>query len=39
METLGVGLSLALLLAGVGGWVIGRQALRPLVAMASEAAR
>jgi two-component system OmpR family sensor kinase len=36
MEALGVGLSLALLLAGVGGWVIGRQALRPLVAMAQE---
>jgi heavy metal sensor kinase len=36
METLGVGLSLALLLAGVGGWVIGRQALQPLVAMANE---
>ena len=36
MESLGVGLSLALLLAGLGGWVIGRQALRPLVAMAQE---
>ncbi len=36
METLAIGLSLALLLAGVGGWIIGRQALRPLVAMAQE---
>ncbi len=36
METLAIGLSMALLLAGVGGWIIGRQALRPLVAMAQE---
>ena len=36
MEALGVGLALALLLAGVGGWLIGRQALQPLVAMAQE---
>jgi two-component system OmpR family sensor kinase len=36
LETLAVGLWLALLLAGVGGWIIGRQALRPLVAMAQE---
>ena len=36
METLAIGLSLALVLAGAGGWLIGRQALRPLVAMADE---
>jgi heavy metal sensor kinase len=36
MEAVGIGLGLALLLAGVGGWIIGRQALRPLVAMARE---
>jgi len=36
METLAIGLSLALVLAGAGGWLIGRQALRPLVAMANE---
>jgi len=36
MESLAIGLSMALLLAGVGGWIIGRQALRPLVAMAQE---
>ena len=36
METLAIGLSLALALAGAGGWLIGRQALRPLGAMAAE---
>lgn len=36
METLGIGLPLALALAAVGGWLIGRQALRPLVDMARE---
>jgi heavy metal sensor kinase len=36
MEALGIGLALALVLAGVGGWLIGRQALQPLVAMANE---
>jgi len=37
LEILVAGMSLALLAAGIGGWIIGRQALRPLVAMAHEA--
>lgn len=36
LELLGVGLPLALIVAAVGGWLIGRQALRPLVDMANE---
>jgi signal transduction histidine kinase len=36
--TLFTGLALALLLAAIGGWVIGRQALRPLVEMARQSA-
>ena len=36
LEALGAGLPLALVLAAVGGWLIGRQALQPLVAMARE---
>ena len=35
-ESLGIGLSLALLVAAVGGWIIGKQALQPLVSMARE---
>jgi two-component system, OmpR family, sensor kinase len=35
-ESLGIGLALALLLAAVGGWIIGKQALQPLVWMARE---
>jgi two-component system, OmpR family, sensor kinase len=36
LEVLGVGLPLGLLVAAIGGWLIGRQALRPLVHMANE---
>lgn len=36
LELLGVSLPLGLLIAAVGGWLIGRQALRPLVDMANE---
>jgi heavy metal sensor kinase len=36
IEALTLGLSLAFVLAGIGGWLIGRLALQPLVAMAQE---
>jgi len=37
LTALGIGMLGALLVAMVGGWVIGRQALRPLAAMADQA--
>jgi two-component system, OmpR family, sensor kinase len=36
---LGVGVLIALVVAGVGGWVVGRQALRPLTQLADQASR
>jgi signal transduction histidine kinase len=36
-RTLGLGILVALTVAGVGGWIVGRQTLRPLEAMAAQA--
>jgi signal transduction histidine kinase len=38
LEALGVGVALALGLAGIGGWIVARQTLRPLGDMAQQAA-
>jgi signal transduction histidine kinase len=38
LAALGIGVLIALAMAGMGGWVIGRQSLRPLTDLASQAA-
>jgi two-component system OmpR family sensor kinase len=38
LAALGVGVLIALAVAGIGGWIVGRQSLRPLTAMAQQAA-
>ena len=39
VRAMALGVAIALLVAAVGGWVIGRQTLRPLAAMADQARR
>ena len=39
VRAMSLGVAIALLVAAVGGWVIGRQTLKPLAAMADQAGR